>query len=213
VCAIIAEGSQAAVAKIGKVSPRTMTTAKALKRDAVPTVVDAVKRGDVPIAQAAAFAKQEAPLDQQWLIVEHGSPADAVKATVKAKADRAEGKTQKPKPNMTPATDRAEQTAAAKQAGTATEWLSDVVQHLGRINVSAVVQRMTDDERTELLMQLVKANAWINQTAVDIAVSGGSKLGKLAPVSLRFEALEFLRESVTRIEAELAGRAVRESAE
>lgn len=112
----IAACSQVAVAKLGKVSPRTISTAKALKRDAIPAVVDAVKRGEVPIAQAAEFAKQEPPLDQQRLIAEHGSPADAVKATVKAKADRAAHKTPKPKPDVAPAADRAERTPAAKAA-------------------------------------------------------------------------------------------------
>jgi ParB-like chromosome segregation protein Spo0J len=78
--AMIAKGDQATVAKLGKVSPRTMSTAKALKRDAIPSVVDAVKRGEVPIAQAASFAKATPPRDQARLIAEHGSPAAAVNA-------------------------------------------------------------------------------------------------------------------------------------
>jgi hypothetical protein len=105
--AIIAECNQATVAKLGKVSPRTISTAKALKRDGIPAVVDAVKRGEVPIARAAAFANTVPPLDQARLIAEHGSPADAVNATIKAKADRAAKKRPKPKPDVRAAADRA----------------------------------------------------------------------------------------------------------
>jgi hypothetical protein len=57
------------------------------------------------------------------------------------------------------------------------------------------------------MMQLVRANSWLNQTVVEVAISGGGNLGKLAPVSLRLEALEVLKTATTRIEAELAGRA------
>src|SRR5258708_26759675 len=46
-----------------------------------------VKRGDVSISDAAAFANKVTPPDQARLIAEHGTPADAVNATVKAKAD------------------------------------------------------------------------------------------------------------------------------
>jgi hypothetical protein len=207
--AMIADCSQAAIAKVGKVSPRTMTTAKALKRDAIPAVVDAVKHGDVPIAQAAAFASNTPPLDQQRLIVEHGSPADAVKATVKAKADRAERKTQKPKPNMTPAADRAEQTAAAKQA-TAPQRLIDVVEHLGRIDVTAVVN-LTDDDRLILMTHIGRANVLLDRVAIEVAKAGGANLGVLAPVDRRLKALDFLRKATVRIETELA--AIGEAAE
>jgi hypothetical protein len=208
--AMIADYTQAAIAKVGKVSPRTISTAKALKRDAVPAVVDAVKRGEVPIAQAAEFAKQEPPLDQQRLIAEHGSPADAVKATVKAKADRAEHKTPKPKPRVAPAADRAEQTAAAKAPSTP---LIDVIEEWGRANVSAVVlARMSEDERISLMTQTAQANAWLNKTAIDIAISGGANLGKLAPPNLRYEALTFMQKAIARIEAELTERAGREAA-
>jgi hypothetical protein len=135
----IAACSQVAVAKLGKVSPRTISTAKALKRDAIPAVVDAVKRGEVPIAQAAEFAKQEPPLDQQRLIAEHGSPADAVKATVKAKADRAAHKTPKPKPDVAPAADRAERTPAAKAAASsliAPKFISEFTRTDGQVKAA-----------------------------------------------------------------------------
>ena len=199
--AMIADNTQAAVAKLVKVSPRTISTAKALKRDVIPAVVDAVKHGDVPIAQAAAFANKTPPLDQARLIAEHGTPADAVKATVKAKADRATSKTRKPKPDVMQAADRAEQAAAAKLA--ASPSLVAVIEQLERIDVTAVVNRMTDDERTELMAQLAKANAWINKTAIGIAISGGVNLGVLAPVDRRFKALDFLRKATSRIETEL----------
>jgi hypothetical protein len=62
------------------------------------------------------------------------------------------------------------------------------------------------------LTQIVRANECLNNAAVAIAVSGGANLGVLAPVSRRFEALEFLHAATARIEAELADWAVRESA-
>ena len=201
--AMIADNTQAAVAKLVKVSPRTISTAKALKRDAIPAVVDAVKHGDVPIAQAAAFANKTPPLDQARLIVEHGSPADAVKATVKAKADRAEAKPQKPKPNMTPAADRAEQAATAKLTASPPEALIAVVEQLERINVSAVVNRMTDDDRLILMTHITRANVLLDRTAIEVAKAGGANLGVLAPVDRRLNALDFLRKATARIETEL----------
>jgi hypothetical protein len=63
-----------------------------------------------------------------------------------------------------------------------------------------------------MMTQIVRANSCLNKTAIEVAVSGGANVGKLAPVSLRLEVLEFLRAATARIEAELADRAVRESA-
>ncbi len=192
--AAIGKITQAAAAKLAKISPRSVAAAKALKRDAVPDVVEAVERGIVPIAEAAAFAKQVPTLEQARLIEEHGSPADAVKASklaVKAKADRAE------------------QTAAAANNPAAA--LVDVVDHLERgvmMNMGVATSRMSSDDRIAMMAQLVRANSWLNKTAVEIAVAGGANLGKLAPVSLRLEALEFLHAATARIEAELGRTAV-----
>ncbi|MFY9954147.1 hypothetical protein [Bradyrhizobium sp.] len=71
---------------------------------------------------------------------------------------------------------------------------------------------MSNDERIELMTQIVRANDWLNKAAIEVAISGGANLGKLAPPSLRYEALSFLHKATARIEAELAGRDVRESA-
>ena len=72
--------SQAKAAKRLNVSPRSVSAAKAVRRDAIPDVVDAVEQGKVSVSAAAHFAKEVPPLDQARLIAEHGSPAKAVKA-------------------------------------------------------------------------------------------------------------------------------------
>lgn len=71
---------------------------------------------------------------------------------------------------------------------------------------------ISNDKRVELMTQLAQVNVWLNETAIEIAISGGANLGKLAPPSLRYEALSFMRNATARIEAELADRDVRESA-
>jgi hypothetical protein len=71
---------------------------------------------------------------------------------------------------------------------------------------------MSEDERIALMVQLARANDWLNKTAIEVAISGGANLGKLAPPSLRNQALSFLNKAAARIEAELADRDVRESA-
>jgi hypothetical protein len=135
------------------------------------------------------------------------SPADI------AKADRAEqaAAAKRAAPKSKPAV---EQTAAAKpepkpdEATTTSADLIDLIDQFERINVSATVARMSNDDRITLMTQIVRANSWLNKTAVEVAIHGGANLGKLAPVSLRLEALEFLKAATARIEAELAGRAV-----
>lgn len=81
-------------------------------------LVDAVQHGDVKVKPAAEFAKVTPPLDQQRLIAEHGSPAAAVKATVKAKADRADKKEPRKVPDPKPAADRAEARTGPDDVGT-----------------------------------------------------------------------------------------------
>jgi hypothetical protein len=63
-----------------------------------------------------------------------------------------------------------------------------------------------------LMTQLARANEWLNKTAIAVAISGGANLGVLAPPSLRYQALSFMRNAIARIEATLMGRDVRESA-
>jgi hypothetical protein len=98
--------------------------------------------------------------------------------------------------------------AKAKPGDNPAAALIDLIEHFERINVSVTVARTSNDDRITLMTQLARANACLNKTAVEIAISGGANLGKLAPVSLRLEALEFLKAATARIEAELAGRAV-----
>jgi ParB-like nuclease domain len=138
--------------------------------------------------------------------------ATADDSAMKAKADRAEqaaaAKQAALKPKLT-----VEPTAAAKPkpgdnpAATGVK-LIDLIEHLGRINVGVTVARMSNDDRITLMTQIVQAHAWLNKTAVEVAISGGANLGKLAPVGLRFEALDFLKAASARIETELAARPV-----
>jgi sugar phosphate isomerase/epimerase len=67
-----------------------------------------VEQGDVKVAAAAEFTKGISLEDQARLIDEFGSPASAVKAAVKAKADRAAVRMEKPVPDPSGAADRAE---------------------------------------------------------------------------------------------------------
>jgi hypothetical protein len=101
------EISQAKAATLLHIGKRSVERGRAVLDHGVPDLVDAVEHGEVRVSAAAEFAKQNPPLDQARLIAEHGSPADAVKATVKAKADRAAVKTPKPVPDPKPAADRA----------------------------------------------------------------------------------------------------------
>jgi hypothetical protein len=212
------ETSQAKAAELLNVSKRRVERTREVIDHGVPDLVNAVEQRDVTVSAAAEFAKQNPPLDQARLIAEHGSPAAAVKAagipkrspSDIAKADRAEqtaaGKpaASKPKPAVE------QQTGAKPRENPATPGagLVDLIERFGRINVSATIARMSNDDRITLMMQIVRANAWLNKTAVEVAVSGGANLGVLAPVSLRFEALEFMRKATARIEAELTDRAV-----
>jgi hypothetical protein len=100
--------TQDVAAKLLNVSVRSGQRARYVKDHGTPDLVDAVKHGDVRVAAAAEFAKQNPPLDQHRLIAEHGSPAAAVQATVKAKADRAASKMPRPVADPKPAADRAE---------------------------------------------------------------------------------------------------------
>jgi hypothetical protein len=102
------ETSQAKAAKLLNVSKRRVERTREVIDKGVPDLVDAVENGAVKVSAAAEFANKVPPLDQHRLIAEHGSPAAAVKATVKAKADRAAVKQPKPMPDVRAAADRAE---------------------------------------------------------------------------------------------------------
>jgi ParB-like chromosome segregation protein Spo0J len=117
------------------------------------------------------------------------SPADI------AKADRAEVRAT--------ATKLAAATPTPGSNTTAGAGLINLIEHWGRINVSDTIARMSNEDRAMLMTDLVQANTWLNKTAVEIAVAGGAKVGKLASTGLRFEALDFLKAATARIEAEL----------
>lgn len=81
--------TQSEAAALLKVSRPSVQRARIVRERGVPDLVDAVKHGDVKVKPAAEFAQTTPPLDQARLIAEHGSPAAAVQATVKAKARHA----------------------------------------------------------------------------------------------------------------------------
>jgi hypothetical protein len=95
--------TQGEAAKLLNVGKRSVERAREVVDHGVPDLVDAVERGDVKVAPAADFAKQNPPLEQARIIADAGSVA----AAVKAKADRAAAKTPKPVPDPKPAADRA----------------------------------------------------------------------------------------------------------
>jgi ParB-like chromosome segregation protein Spo0J len=131
--------SQSKAAELLNVNKRRVERAREVVDHGVPDLVDAVKRGDVKVSAAAEFAKETPPLEQQRQIVEHGTPAAAVKATVKAKADRAAHKTPKPKPDVAPAADRAERTPAAKAAASsliAPKFISEFTRTDGQVKAA-----------------------------------------------------------------------------
>jgi ParB-like chromosome segregation protein Spo0J len=110
------ETSQAKAAELLKVSKRRVERSHEVIEKGVSDLVDAVERREVKVSAAAEFAKVTPPLDQQRLIAEHGSPAAAVKATVKAKADRAAKAMPRKVPDPKAAADRAEARAGLDAA-------------------------------------------------------------------------------------------------
>ena len=158
------EASQAEAAKLLNVSKRRVERAREVIEKGVPDLVDAVEHGDVKVSTAAEFAKAVPPQDQARLIDEHGSPASAVKATVKAKADRAAVRTPKPVPDPKPAADRAERDRSHRE-----RWnqLSGLLQaflaldHSGTpAQVAKAVMRLeTDTTSTVSRLRLVAAFA------------------------------------------------------
>jgi hypothetical protein len=74
------------------------------------SLAEDVTDGDVAAVSAPAEAAEPVPDEQEEQAISADTPAD----TVKAKADRAVAKTPKPVPDVTPAADRAEPSAAAR---------------------------------------------------------------------------------------------------
>lgn len=88
------ETSQAKAARLLNVSKRRVERTREVIDKGVPDLVDAVENGEVTVSAASEFAKRNPPIEQARLIEAAGSPAAAVKATVQAKANRAETTTQ-----------------------------------------------------------------------------------------------------------------------
>jgi ParB-like chromosome segregation protein Spo0J len=78
--------TQSEAAKLLNVSRPSVQRAREVQEHGVPELVDAVEKGEIGVKPASEFAKTVPPIDQQRLIKEHGSPAAAVKATLKARA-------------------------------------------------------------------------------------------------------------------------------
>jgi hypothetical protein len=144
--------------------------------------------------------KADGPYKQ--LAASKASPADAVKAT----ADRAAIKTPKPVADVTAAADRAAKSWPADSLITAAR-LTGVLDQVVCIDEYIVFPQMTDDESVEVMEKIARSDVRLNEIAIRIARGGGARLGALAPLSLLQPALKFLKEAVTRIEAELVGRA------
>lgn len=154
------ETSQGKAAELLNVGEGSVERAAEVIKQGAPDLVDAVKHGDVRVSAAAEFAKQNPPLDQARLIAEHGSPAAAVDATIRTKADKAGKRRPAPKPNTAAAADRADPE----------KLIVDAIEQLVRIDVRATtIARMSEAKRVSLLTQLARANVWLNKTAIEIA--------------------------------------------
>ncbi len=144
--------TQEEAASMLDVGKRSVERARYVKEHGVPDLVTAVEQGAVKVAPAAEFAKAVPPLDQQRLIAEHGSPADAVKATVKAKADRAEKAMPRKVPDPNPAADRAEATAGPDDVGTHRQRLEQLYAMLGAFTA---LEKLGDaDQVAEAVLRL-----------------------------------------------------------
>jgi hypothetical protein len=154
--------TQDVAAKLLNVSVRSGQRARYVKDHGTPDLVDAVKHGDVRVTAAAEFAKQNPPLDQHRLIGEHGSPAAAVQATVKAKADRAASKVPRPVADPKRAADRAQARAAVAAnpkdvLAQVNKVVSCIAQHTqGHIDHLNVLLRANPDIPDDTLARLVK---------------------------------------------------------
>jgi hypothetical protein len=131
---------------------------------------------------------------------DQGQSADAINASklaaVAAKEQTAATKVVASKP----------QSAPAKTTKPDATTLSSMFNQIARVD-SHIAAQMSDAERVDVIAQIARADAWLNEVAISVAVSGGAKLGALAPVSRLQPALEFLKAAVVRVEAALVDRA------
>jgi hypothetical protein len=164
--------TQDVAAKLLNVSVRSGQRARYVKDHGTPDLVDAVKHGDVRVTAAAEFAKQNPPLDQHRLIAEHGSPAAAVKAKVKAKADRAVSKMPRPVADPKPAADRAERDQIHRYRCNALDRMlqafSTLEQHGNPAQVAKAVMRLETSEtsKKDTVSHLRRVAAFANEVVV-----------------------------------------------
>jgi hypothetical protein len=142
--------SQAKAAELLDVSPRSVGRAREVIDHGVPDLVDAVERGEVPIAPAAEFAKQPKE-DQAKQIAEAGSPVDAVKVAVR-------------------------RTKAVR--------LIEFIAMIGNVMEDSTnltnLPPMSGDQRTELMAQITRANAKLNELAIAVA-SAATRTHRIRP--------------------------------
>jgi hypothetical protein len=156
--------SQSKAAALLEVSRPSVQRARYVKDHGVPDLVAAVEQGAVKVAPAAEFAKAVPPLDQQRLIGEHGSPAAAVRATVKAKADRAANKIRKPVRNPKAAADRAEIKTAAKAASsdnTLVGLLVSFERMREPINIDDAIDTLSKPDLANMNDLITRARVWM----------------------------------------------------
>jgi hypothetical protein len=156
--------TQGEAAALLEVSRPSVQRARYVKDHGVPDLVSAVEHGDVKVRAAADFAKAVPPLDQARLIIEHGSPAAAVQATVKAKADRAANKIRKPVRNPNAAADRAEIKTAAKAASsdnTLVGLLVSFERMREPINLDDAIDNLSKPDLPKMNDLITRAHVWM----------------------------------------------------
>lgn len=143
------------------------------------------------------------------------SVADVVSTVNEVKRQTTGRGTQRPRKGLKrtaadiKAADRAEQTSAAKQTSLVPQTLAEAVKQLAEVDAVEAVRWMTTDERSALMAEIMRV---ADKKVIDIATVGGAMFGKLAPVNVRFEALEFLRKAIAKIDGELSKQAAEGSA-
>jgi hypothetical protein len=100
--------------------------------------------------------------------------------------------------------DRAQATSDAAKAKPGDPALGQLVNVVYQIERISIGEQISDTERIDVIDQVGEAVDLLNEIAIAVAISGGAKLGKLAPMTRLQPALEFLKTAVARIEAAMA---------
>jgi hypothetical protein len=168
--------SQAQAAILLNVSRRGVQRARKLIEQGNPDLVVAVERGELKVSTAATFANSASALEQTKLIEEHGSAAAAAKAMIKAKADRADHRIQKPVDSKR-AADRADR--VKERCG----YLEQVLQRFLALESSgtpslvanAARHKGPENFRRDIVDRLRRLAAFANETAKLLEKSSASK--------------------------------------